>query len=574
MIYCVQPVYGMYLLSNRCDTIALCMKHELLFLKNLIQKHVLLFKSDSIRIAAEPPRKDLSFMFDFRAVALDPAFLDAYATLFWKRYGNLGPIQVCGMETAAIPLVAGIVIKGKELGKQVTGLFARKERKLTGLQKSVEGIPTTDSVVIVDDVMNSGRSIEKQLKILADHNLTVVSVFAVICCRERSAYPFLENPVIPLEYIFKIEEFGLSVTQKREVPKSDFTVRWRFQGKNPGLEFVVPKSAPALFENLIICGSDTGTLWALSQHDGNVVWKYRTRLGGVRKGIWSSPLIENKVVYFGAYDGNVYALNAETGKKLWVYRDADWVGSSPTLAPDPGLLFIGLEFGLFRRQGGIAALNVEDGTERWVVRDMPLHTHASPIYMARENLVAIGSNDGIFRCFNAKNGVVRWTFATRGPIKAQGAYDEKTGLVVFGSFDGNVYALDAKTGEERWHYNVSDAVFSNPLIRDEVVYIGGLDKRIHALDARNGIPQWTFATNGRIFASPVIVDGSLWIGSTDGRLYELNNKTGKILSTFQVSERIVNAIAYNEKTDTIFLPTQANELYCLTREKYPPAATQ
>lgn len=544
-----------------------CVEHEIFFLKELIQKHVLLFKSDSIRIAAKPPRKDLAFMFDFRAVALDPAFLDAYTTLFWNRYGAMGAIQVCGMETAAIPLVTGIVMKGNQLGKQVTGLFARKERKTTGLQKIIEGTPTTDPVVIVDDFINSGRSIEKQLKILADHNLTAVSVFAVICCRERSAYPFLENPVIPLEYIFKIEEFGLSIKQKKEVLMPPFTVQWRWQGKNPGLEFVVPKSAPALFENLIICGSDTGTLWALSQDDGSVAWKYRTRLGGMRKGIWSSPLIENKVVYFGAYDGNVYALNAETGEKLWVYRDADWVGSSPTLAPDLGLLFIGLEFGLFSRQGGIAALNVEDGTERWVVRDMPLYTHASPVYMAQERLVAIGSNDGIFRCFNAKNGMVCWTFETRGPIKAQSAYDEKTGLVVFGSFDGNVYALDAKTGEERWHYNTSDAVFSNPLIRDEVVYIGGLDKRVHALDARDGTPRWTFATNGRIFASPVIADGSLWIGSTDGRLYELNPVTGRVLSTFQVSERIVNAIAYNEKTGTMFLPTQANELYCLTREK-------
>lgn len=543
-------------------------------LKNFIQKRVLLFKSDSVRIAAEPPWQDLSFIFDFRAVVLDPEFLDAYASIFWSRYGDRGAIQVCGLETAAIPLVAGIVMKGKQLGKQVNGLFIRKERKPIGLQKVLEGTITTDPIIVVDDFLNSGRSIEKQVTVLADHNLTIAGVFTIVSCRERSAYPCLEKANTPLEYIFSIKEFGVPLMRTRTAPESNLAVKWRWKGKNPGLEFVVPKSTPTLFEDLVIFGSDTGTLWALSQHDGTIAWSYGTRLAGARKGIWSSPLVHNNVVYFGSYDGNVYALNARTGERIWIYRDADWVGSSPTLANDLGLIFIGLEFGLIRRQGGIAAINIADGTERWVARDMPLHTHASPVYLSREKSVAIGSNDGMIRCYGASDGELRWKFETKGPLKACGAYDEKSGFVLFGSFDGNVYALDGKTGKEQWRYNTGDVVFSNPLINDEDVYIGGLDKRIHALSLSDGSLLWSVETCGRIFAIPVVAKDSLWIGSCDGRLYELKSSTGKIRSTFQVSERIVNAIAYDEKTGNIFLPTQANELYCLTHtlEKNHPSA--
>jgi outer membrane protein assembly factor BamB len=74
-----------------------------------------------------------------------------------------------------------------------------------------------------------------------------------------------------------------------------------------------------------------------------------------------------------------------------------------------------------------------------------------------------------------------------------------------------------------------------------------------------------FGTGGRIFATPIIAEGSLWIGSNDGRLYELDPQSGRLVSFFQVTERIVNRIVYNEKTKRFFVPTSKNEMYCIER---------
>ena len=65
---------------------------------------------------------------------MQPLWLDAYATLFWERYAGSFPFQVCGMESAAISLVAAIVLKGHAKGKDVNGLFVRKSRKRMGSQ--------------------------------------------------------------------------------------------------------------------------------------------------------------------------------------------------------------------------------------------------------------------------------------------------------------------------------------------------------------------------------------------------------------------------------------------------------
>jgi hypothetical protein len=41
-----------------------------------------------------------TWLFDFRAIMLQPASLNAYAELFWERFGDSLPFQVGGPETA------------------------------------------------------------------------------------------------------------------------------------------------------------------------------------------------------------------------------------------------------------------------------------------------------------------------------------------------------------------------------------------------------------------------------------------------------------------------------------------
>lgn len=51
----------------------------------------------------------------------------------------------------------------------------------------------------------------------------------------------------------------------------------------------------------------------------------------------------------------------------------------------------------------------------------------------------------------------------------------------------------------------------------------------------------------------------------DGRLYELDVGTEKNIPYFQTTERIVNKVAYNPATKRFFVPTYANEVYCILR---------
>ena len=331
-------------------------------LREAIRKHAFVqAKRGAVIGGNERTGKRSEWLFDFRALILQPKWLDRYAEIFWEHYASKYPFQVCGMETAGIPLVAAIVMKSVARGTPVNGFYIRKSRKRQDLMKQVEGTPTDEPVIIVDDLINFGGTKEKQIKILEEAGKKVLEIFVLLRFRDVSAYGFAALRGIAVSSLFSLPDFNLPLlsAQAPETPRDSFEIVWHFKGAPASFHLVVQKSAPVLAAERVFFGADTGTFYALDQKNGEIVWQFEAGKHPEGKGILSTPAVHGGVVYFGAYDGNVYALDAKTGAKKWVNRDTDWIGSSPSLAPDLDLLFIGLEFGLWRKRGGIDRKSVE-----------------------------------------------------------------------------------------------------------------------------------------------------------------------------------------------------------------------
>lgn len=530
-------------------------------LKKAIQTEVFVTK-DQQKIVSKNGFES-QWLFDFRSILLQPQYLNLVADIFWERYKNKYPFQVGGQEVASIPLIAAVVMKSVEKGMPVNGFFIRKSRKKDGLMKMVEGKVTDDKIILIDDILNSGNTILRQLAVADELKKRVTDVFAILVFRKPETYGFLKERGVTMFSFFTLPDFNIDFRENKEQQNVDiFKVEWKFKSEGANFHYVVPKSAPAIDTDKVYFGSDSGHFWALNQKDGSVAWKYKVGWHAKGKSIFSSPIIYNDTVFFGSYDGNLYALDAKTGKKKWLFMEADWIGSSPDISPELKLLFVGLEFGLIKKRGGIAALHIETGEKVWEYI-LPELTHSSPLYIPSRKEVIIGSNNGAVYLFNAKNGKLLWTFKTNGEVKESFAYDEKRKLVLFGSFDGKLYALDVKDGLVAFTYETKAGIYSTSLVSENSVYIASLDKRLYKINLDSGEMEWMFATSGRIFASPLGIDGYIYIGSNDGRFYKIDSKTGKAVGILQVTERVTNKVAYNSETKRIFLPTFANEIYCL-----------
>jgi len=151
------------------------------------------------------------------------------------------------------------------------------------------------------------------------------------------------------------------------------TIKWRYSTKR------AVTSSPAFYKELqlVVVGSQDGTVYGLDAQSGWVVWRFRTG-----KAVISSPCIDEGVVYIGSADTNIYAIEAKTGRQIWKYATDGQVNSSPAVANDA--LYVGSVDGM------VYSIDMKVGTLRW-----RSHTNgpviSSPII--EDDVVFIGSND-------------------------------------------------------------------------------------------------------------------------------------------------------------------------------------
>jgi len=526
------------------------------------------FISGSHERMTDPSGKALAWLFDFRMLLFDPDWLSAYAEVFWDTFEERHPFQVGGIESAALPLITAIQIEGRKRGRDVSGFYIRKSRKKTGRMRVIEGPMNTHPVILVDDLINRGESLKRQIEILESAGRTILTAFVVLSFRSNRAYEHVARHGIEIKALFSLPDFGLPLLADSGPMLSTWTEMWRFGEGGAKHELSLQKSNPLVIGNIIYLGSDSGALWALSKENGKMLWKFSSEREPSGKGILSTPHLLNGTLYFGAYDGNVYAINAQTGRKQWVSRESDFVGSSPTSAKELGLLFIGLEFGLFEKHGGIAALSLVTGKLIWKYAT-PEYVHGSPLYIPKHSCVYTGTNDGFLYALDAKTGELRWQFETGGDIKSASVYDEETDTILFTSTDGACYALSAKTGEKKWHYQAGGSLYAAPVVYERRVFIAGLDKRIYALEKNTGVKLWHLDCRGRFFASPAIFEADLLVGGTDGVLLTIDCIHGIVKGKEQFAERINTTPVYDPESKLLFVATAANELIALKQKQAP-----
>ncbi len=112
-----------------------------------------------------------------------------YISDFVKKQ-NINFFNVAGITSGADPIVCSIVIN---LHKN--GLFIRKQQKEYGTKKLIEGDISVDNkdVLIVDDVLTTGNSLQYSFEILKQHKFNPVGIFVLVDREENNAKEIIEK---------------------------------------------------------------------------------------------------------------------------------------------------------------------------------------------------------------------------------------------------------------------------------------------------------------------------------------------------------------------------------------------
>lgn len=149
-------------------------------------------------------RKSNAYL-DCRRLTLDPQalpFVVSKMTHMLAAHGH-EPNCVGGLTSGADPLVAGFLMNG---WRSMNGFYSRKEYKLYGTCKKVEGhLSPGDRVVIVDDVISTGGSIARVADDVIDAGATVVCAIAVVS-RDDIATEALGSYLFPLHSLISLSD--------------------------------------------------------------------------------------------------------------------------------------------------------------------------------------------------------------------------------------------------------------------------------------------------------------------------------------------------------------------------------
>jgi orotate phosphoribosyltransferase len=154
------------------------------------------------RGAAVKPSRD-PFIWDLRAPLLLDEALACCCILLWRRSRRYDAQWIGGVETASIPIVAGMLAVNRAVGVEpLNGFYLRKKRKPDGLRRLLEGVPPPRGarVLLVDDILNKGISKKPLVTYCRDNGLQPAALLVVVDTQRRGSKFFA--PICPVEAIF------------------------------------------------------------------------------------------------------------------------------------------------------------------------------------------------------------------------------------------------------------------------------------------------------------------------------------------------------------------------------------
>ncbi len=332
-------------------------------------------------------------------------------------------------------------------------------------------------------------------------------------------------------------------------------------------------STPLIMDNLIVFGSESGTLHAVDKN-GRARWSFQTPSAQ----IFAHPQTDQKFIFFGATNQKFYAVD-QRGEVRWQFAASERIKSDPAVLDN--MVFA------TSYDGHIYALDTTTGKKIWqfpnetrpeeesqpeATPDQPSNLQPQPkafSYAApkiQDGVLYVGNLDGYFYAIQINDGSMKWRFKAEEGITSTAWIEGDT--VYFGSKDDHVYALDTETGQKiKWKFKTADDVLSSPVIADNILYIGSNDKNFYALDAKTGEKKCQFTAQGPIISYGAVYNNLIVFGAGqgDGHVYVLNRSNCQLFHRVKTGYKIESDPVLDN--NIIFVTSGDRKLYAFRINK-------
>jgi orotate phosphoribosyltransferase len=155
-----------------------------------------------------------SFYIDGKMVEMNPEGAFLIGEVIYGAIKDLDVQAIGGLAVGAVPMVTSIVISCHHHEKPLEGFFVRDAAKSHGTRKVIEGLlHAGDRVVMVDDVITSGKSVLKAIEAAEERGAEIVKVVSIVD-RDAGAAALFAERGYGYEFIFTKDEVARGVHER------------------------------------------------------------------------------------------------------------------------------------------------------------------------------------------------------------------------------------------------------------------------------------------------------------------------------------------------------------------------
>lgn len=278
----------------------------------------------------------------------------------------------------------------------------------------------------------------------------------------------------------------------------------------------------------MITGTDDGALVAVDLESTEVVWRYRT--GGV---IRTPAIVGEGVVHFANSRDQILAVDLRGGEWVWEFdgtfqKDFTVFGRAGLAylpADEQGETVAGMLYTGFG-DGKVVALDAASGVSRWMESLAPID--GTSLFVDVDTTPVIVPERGELLVANQTSGVFALALADGArrwntPIRAVGSLVTAPGGVVLAasSLEG-LFALEPD-GRVRWHQQLDPGAIATPLVVDDTVILAHSDMGLLAYATQDGELLGLLFNGSGSSGQPTFdpVLGRVYASSDRGLLYAL-----------------------------------------------------
>ena len=166
---------------------------KLVKLRDLVSKSS--FRSSDTPVFPLASGEKSKYYIDCKMAISDPEALRLMADLILDKMGNVEVDAIGGLELGAYPIATAVsAVAYEKHGKTIRAFVVRKNAKKHGLGKVLEGdVRKGDRVLIVDDVITSGKSTIEAIIKSRESGLEVVGAIGLVDRQEQSGKKRIEK---------------------------------------------------------------------------------------------------------------------------------------------------------------------------------------------------------------------------------------------------------------------------------------------------------------------------------------------------------------------------------------------